>query len=263
VSESTPPRPELDPDQQTEADDTGVQMPAFAALIDELTGTFDGTLTRGARFGSPSAVFGSSGGSHEQPRLSVSRWSGATLRHARVASSAGPASSFAMSVAIFPEATSALPVLTFEYVVLRERLQLVALDLLDTDVGDDSWSRDQLRRARRILELPIVPPGTAGLPPWAQRALSSSAIVVAQPGALPAAGLVRRAAIGLITAYVSAQHPRRGVEVSAVSAARRAQCQDRFCEAMLEGDPALRHFRKAFEENLDELAEAVLFPRVR
>lgn len=254
-----PPTPGEATGSGAEADDTGVQMPAFTALMEELTGTLDGTLTRGARLGSPSAIRSSA---PELPRLSVSRWSGATLRLARVASSSGPASSFAMSVAIFPEPTSALPVLAFEYLVLRERLQLVALDLLDTDAGDDSWSRDQLRRARRILQLPIVPPGTSGLPPWAQRALSSSAIVVAQPGSLPAAGLVRRAAIGLITAYVSSEHPRRAVAVSPVSAARRAQCQDRFCEAMLEGDPALRHFRDAFDEDLDELAATVLFPRV-
>lgn len=235
--------------------DTGVQMPAFAALLDELTGILDRTLSREARLPLLSAS-----NATDAPRLVVSRWSGPGLRHVRMGALSGAPGAFAISFVAFPEVDAALPVFSFQYLVSRERLQMVAIDLLDTDAVDDSWSRDQLRRARRVLELPVGANSATDLPPWARQALSSSAIVVVAPAKLPAAGLVRRAAIGIAEAYLAVPPPRAQKGQPAASIKRRADAQNAFARAMLAEDPGLVYLRQVCGSQIDKLAETVLYP---
>lgn len=235
--------------------DTGVQMPAFAALVDELTAVLDGALDREARL-----PFLSASGASDAPRLVVSRWSGKGLRLVRLGALSGAPGAFAISFAAFPEVDAALPIFSFQYLVSRERLQMVAIDLLDTDASDDSWSRDQLRRARRVLELPVGQNTAAELPVWARHALSSSAIVVVAPAKLPAAGLVRRAAIGIVEAYLATPPPRAREGQAGTSAPRRAEAQNQFARAMLAEDPGLAYLRQVCGPSVDKLAETVLYP---
>lgn len=235
--------------------DTGVQMPAFAALLDELTATLDGALTREGRLPLLSASSAT-----DAPRLVVTRWSGKGLRLVRLAALSGAPGAFAISFAAFPEIAAALPVFSFQYLVSRERLQMVAIDLLDTDASDDSWSRDQLRRARRVLELPVSGNTGTDLPPWARHALSSSAIVVVAPAKLPAAGLVRRAAIGIVEAYLATPPPRARDGQAPAAVARRVEAQNEFARAMLAEDPGLAYFRQVCGAAVDRVAESVLYP---
>jgi hypothetical protein len=247
-----------DADDVDETDlDTGVQMPAFAALLDELTRTLDGTLERGARL-----PFLSSGAAPEAPRLAITRWSGPGFRTARLAALTGVPGTFAMSFVAYPAIDSARPILSIQYLVSRERLQLVSLDLLDTDASDDSWSRDQLRRARRILELPVTAGHLPEQPGWARHALSSAAIVVGAPHKLPAAGLVRRAAMGVVADFLAATCPRVASGVGPVSAGRRRDAQNRFSTTMLAEDPGLACFKQACGPEVDALAVQVLYPLV-
>ena len=201
--------------------DTGVQMPAFAALVDEIRAALDGALTREARL-----PFLSSSNGGDAPRLSVTRWSGRGLRLVRIGALSGAPGAFAISLVAFPQPDVALPIFSFQYLVSRERLQMVAIDLLDTEPTDDSWSRDQLRRARRVLELPIGASSANELPPWARRALSPSAIVVVAPAKLPSAGQVRRAVVGIFEAYLAVPSPRPSKGLTAASIARRTEARE-------------------------------------
>ena len=238
--------------------DTGVQMPAFAALLDELTGTLDGALTR-----EPRLPLMSASGASDAPRLVVTRWSGPGLRLVRLGALSGAPGAFAISFVAFPAADAALPIFSFQYLVARERLQMVAIDLLDTDAGDDTWSRDQLRRARRILELPVSAGALPEPPAWARRALSSSAIVVVAPSKLPAAGLVRRAVMGIVTDYLAKPAPRALTGLGGATAARRTEAQNHFATAMLAEDPGLAYFRQVCGAQIEKLASAVLYPLVK
>lgn len=232
--------------------DTGVQMPAFTALLDDLLTTLDSVLVRTSPHREPSIVPGV-----EPPRLTVYEWTGPGVRRARMAFLGANSGTFAVSCAAFPAVGSAFPLFSFEYLVVRERLQLVTLDLLDTDPGDDGWSRDQLRRARRILELPVTPADIPPLPPWAAAALSPSAIVVGTPAKLPAAGLVRRAVVETLDAFLFCSRPSAGAATPA-----RHTAQNRFHDAMLAAGPGLAFFREVVGAEVDALASAVLFPRI-
>ena len=237
--------------------DTGVQMPAFAALLDEMRVTLDGALAREARL-----PFLSASDASDSPRLVVTRWSGPGLRLVRLGALSGAPGAFAMSLVAFPTPDAALPVLSFQYLVARERLQMVALDLLDTDAVDDTWSRDELRRARRILALPVSPGSLPEQPTWARHALSSAAIVVVAPTKLPAAGLVRRAAMGIVSAYLATPPPRVRGGLGEEAVRRRKEAQNRFAATMLAEDPGLAYFRQVCGSQVEMLATTVLYPAV-
>lgn len=226
--------------------------PAFDGLVSALTSLCDRAFGPAVTVATLRGALG-----REQQELVVQRWVGAGFRSVRFAVLRGSAGTFALNACAFPEPDAALPVFSYEHLVLRHKLHLWAIDLLDTSLADGNWSRTELARVWPTLALPRTASLPAPLPAWTEGALSPEAILLRAPDPLPTDARAKAAALTMFAALLVCPRARTGAEP-----AGRAEAQNRFHDAMLAADPAVAYLRRAFGEPIEALATGVLFPRL-
>jgi hypothetical protein len=229
--------------------------PAFDGLVESLSRLCDRALGPAVTAASLTGGLG-----RERQELVVRCWRGAGFRSVRFAILRGDAGTFALNACAFPEPDAALPLFSYEHLVLRHRLHLLALDLLDTSPDDGRWSREELARARPKLARPM--PGGAEasplvLPDWTRGALSPDALFLRAPEPLPAVEQVKSVVLTMFAGLLSCPRARVGA-----AADGRSGVQNAFHDAMLAHDPAVAYLRRAFGEPIEALAPGVLFPRL-